>query len=97
MTTEEFFNTNPLAPYVLRVGDDLYLASAEGAARSHANRIGAEVEKVINPSQGPDDWDDAAGPDDLYEEPVEGEVQEEQVINLPPLRATTYGKKTTRK
>lgn len=96
MTVEQFFEQYPLAPAVLRVGEDLYLPHARGAANSHAKRINQEVEEFANPSMaGPDDVDDD-GPDNLSDDPDEGvEVGDEEggdTPQPPPMRAQTYGK-----
>jgi hypothetical protein len=46
----QFFEENPLAPELLNVGGQLFLAGHYGAAEDCAKRIGAQVEVVKNPS-----------------------------------------------
>lgn len=98
MTVEEFFEQNPMAPEVLRVGADLYLGSAIGAANTHASRIKQEVEVIKNPSMedGPDDVDDS-GPDDQYEEPEEPEENTSDAPEPPSVTAATYGAKPSKR
>lgn len=74
MTTAEFFKNNPMAPSVLKVGEQLFLSSHAGAARDHAKRHGSKVEEVVNPnfSGGPDSTgEEGEGPDDTGENKVD--------------------------
>ena len=46
----DFFKANKTAPSVFVVGDQLFFAHHEGAAKDCANRNNLKVETVVNPS-----------------------------------------------